>query len=153
MSEFKAGDVVEHVTRGRGIVLEVTRGEVAAAAFADGMVTTGDLFAGDLRRLAVIDPESAEDVKWLVGHDAFLGAMAADHDIRAMQVALREHAELTPEPLAEPTDLSARVLDKDGDEWARIGDMWVCSVFGISTGDTWDQMTAEYGPLRLAGDE
>jgi hypothetical protein len=90
-------------------------------------------------------------VKRLVGHDAFLGAMAADHDIRAMQVALREYAELTPEPLAEPTDLSARVLDKDGDEWARIGDMWVCSVF--STGDTWDQMTAEYGPLRLAGDE
>lgn len=151
MSEYKAGDVVLHPERGRGIVQQGFAQWIEWTTIT-GFTPLGEV-ADDLRRLVVIDPESAEDVKRLVGHAAFLGAMAADHDIRAMQVALREYAELTPEPLAEPTDLSARVLDKDGDEWARIGDMWVCSVFGTSNGGTWDQMTAEYGPLRLAGDE
>lgn len=55
----------------------------------------------------------------------------------------------------EPTDLAARVVDADGDIWARTGsgqdaDQWVClSVRSVRIADTWDHLVGTFGPLTV----
>lgn len=153
MSEYKAGDVVLHPKYGRGIVQQ------GFAQWVEWPTLTGakklDEVADDLRRLVVIDPEDREQVERLA--QAYLDKFGSGNSVAAianqMQAALREFVKPTPEPLTEPTDLAARVVDKDGDTWARIGDQWVSVVDGYRVIDTWAQMIEDYGPLRLAGGE
>lgn len=78
------------------------------------------------------------------------------NDVRARQaddlaVALLAEGWTPPEPpplTEEPTDLAARVVDKDGDLWAydpKVG-KWA----SVSTAArSWDVLAADYAPLRL----
>ena len=53
-------------------------------------------------------------------------------------------------PLAEPTDLAARVLDKSDDEWVQRSDgLWIRLTTGLRF-HSWEQLTSTFGPLRLA---
>lgn len=58
-----------------------------------------------------------------------------------------------PEPLAEPTDLAARVIDRQGYEWAKQtnGRLWVCLTDSGAERLDWARLALTYGPLRLAG--
>lgn len=55
----------------------------------------------------------------------------------------------------EPTDLAARVIDADGDIWARTGagqegDQWVClTVRSVRIADTWDHLVGTFGPVVI----
>lgn len=66
------------------------------------------------------------------------------------QAALREFANPTPPPLAEPTDLAARVLDAKGREWAQSRDGGFWWAFGCNfDGYKWHVLTEDFGPLTL----
>lgn len=45
----------------------------------------------------------------------------------------------------EPADANARVLDREGDEWARVGASWVCEHGGVPR--TWAYLVSECAPL------
>lgn len=49
---------------------------------------------------------------------------------------------------AEPTELSARVVDRDGDVWARHAGRWGCLTVASST-QTWSDLWHVCGPLTL----
>lgn len=75
------------------------------------------------RPLAVIDPESREQVERLVQSRLdriWSGVTVRDSTVDEWQTALREFANPTPPKPPEPTGLGAVVEDTSGKEWLRI---------------------------------
>jgi len=113
-----------------------------------GMITGSDK-GTPIRRLAVIDPAEVPGREHLGRFGAAFaapgvgpGAAAA---ARFLSAALDEVDPPGPPPLTdEPTDLSARVINKDGAH-AKVGRHWTCGQ-GLLT---WRELLAS-GPLRLA---
>lgn len=127
--------------------------------------TTTDAFrlADSTRPLVVIDPDDREQVERLaLAYDDAFARIVPDFHSRAeeveqgdddaiMQAALREFANPTPPALTDmPMDLGARVVDRDGDVWARdTGSSWGC-LSTQSAPQAWMDLVNVCGPLRLA---
>jgi len=77
----------------------------------EGFYTATQVLNAEIRALAVIDPESDEDLARLWGH--FNNAPAEEH---ALRYALREYANPTP-ATPEPTLPEAKVRDAEGRVW------------------------------------
>ncbi|RNL64396.1 hypothetical protein EFK50_07685 [Nocardioides marmoriginsengisoli] len=107
--------------------------------------------------LVVIDPEDREQVERLReaasrwADRVPYANMREDGDLThldAMQAALREFAD--PKPSActeEPRDLAARIVDRDGDVWARADNRWGC-LTTQSKPQTWRDLVNVCGPLH-----
>lgn len=107
-----------------------------------------------LRPLVVIDPENREQVEGLGKAFHESDHIAPWHDLHhetrdqivdALVDALCALANPTPKPLPEPTDPAVRVVDRDGDMWARFNNMWASNEGDVWT---WDEVS-ERGPLRI----
>ena len=150
--EFKAGDVAlieAGCWANRKVGLRLDEGW----SHTNGVSLDGDGVVSPVRRLVVIDPESVEDVERLV--NILRSIEYVDLDLNEsltmggwrLRAALREYVTTTPEPLAEPMNLAARVLDRNGQPWTRVGGRWWASVDGAKE---WAELTEDDGPLRLA---
>lgn len=96
-------------------------------------------------KVAVIDPANDADVERLFG----LLGWTHPTPCNVLRNALTRYAAgegVTPPLTVEPTDLAARVIDRHGDEWARIDDGWVTSGPHLLS---WGSLLL-YGPLCLA---
>lgn len=82
----------------------------------------------DIRRLVVIDPESAEDMGRLSEIWHAISSADLEDDMRLsvdgwrLRNTLRKFANPTPPKPAEPTGFGAVVEDADGDLWVRADD-------------------------------
>lgn len=93
------------------------------------------------RRLVVLDPESAEDVRRLIAAcETASGEKAQAVASTYFHAALRELANPTPPKPEEPTGLGAVVEDATGIRWVRSCDRWLHQIHGY--GWTWDQVSA-----------
>lgn len=81
-----------------------------------------------------------------------LEALRGSRRLIALEVADkigRQAAAIYPR-LEEATDPSARVTDKDGDEWARNRNgYWACLTTTVAP-RSWQELETNYGPLRLS---
>lgn len=109
------------------------------------------------RELVVIDYEEREQVEHLArciwDHCLMTKGGPSIAEIAGVAAALREFAKPTPPPLTEmPTDLAARVIDRDNDVWARSHDRtWGC-ITSQSHPQDWTDLVNVCGPLRIAGE-
>ena len=130
--EFKAGDVVQ-ARRFRGFCYE--QGDELRVLYDDG---SHDKMPDvvDARRLVVIDPESRDDVQQLATLFGTQPDCLRGYGFDAMQATLREFADPTPEPLAEPSTWgvveASCVHSRERMEWVHHpdGNWWPAWAYG-----------------------
>jgi len=164
MSDWKPGDVAMAKAPSGVEFMAVRTGSTNPywSAPMDWPVGISD-YECEFRRLVVIDPDSAEDLDALVSalrlaaagrgfSHVSLNSLFSDEQYDFVRDALRSLiAEPTPR-IEEPTDPAARVIDKDGDEWARtvrtLGGRWSC-LSSVPGDQTWDSLLKFYGPVEV----
>lgn len=69
----------------------------------------------------------------------------------AVVAALVEAGWVAPYSVAEPTEPGAQVVDRQDDTWTERAGKWHLDIAWTETaGETWQFITENYGPVRLA---
>lgn len=102
----------------------------------------------DCRPVLVLDPDDAEQMEHLV--NSFLEERDRSRDPYWADMAAAVRSLLPTRTPDEPTDLAARVRDKDGYEWVKaVTSGWWFPLASDRSGRPWSGLCEHHGPVEI----